>query len=203
MIVFSFLQTFLIVIALIIYYLNVYYTYVERGKILERKKVKILFLIVPVVTNVILHSEQYKSLAWSTTNRYHCHVNVRRGVSRLFTSNSHHTDTTYFGVIVNYFLMNRFLIRKNCMNYRMSLNSVVVGTAPRLLPRPTAASAARAARNATNRNLSLPSQRLSPTRTPACPKVPDSPLYPLKKYHFSTRGSMLRNALWRFLKDSI
>lgn len=63
MIVFSFLQTFLIVIALIIYYLNVYYTYVERGKILERKKVKILFLIVPVVTNVILHSEQYKSLA--------------------------------------------------------------------------------------------------------------------------------------------
>ncbi|XP_026746875.1 trichohyalin-like isoform X3 [Trichoplusia ni] len=47
----------------------------------------------------------------------------------------------------------------------------LVGTAPRLLPRPTAASAARAARNATNRNLSLPSQRLSPTRTPACPKL--------------------------------
>ncbi|CAB3225012.1 unnamed protein product [Arctia plantaginis] len=42
---------------------------------------------------------------------------------------------------------------------------------PRLVPRPTAASAARAARNATNRNLtSLPS-RQSPTRTPVSPKL--------------------------------
>ncbi|KAJ8726905.1 hypothetical protein PYW08_015302 [Mythimna loreyi] len=39
------------------------------------------------------------------------------------------------------------------------------GTTPRLLPRPTAASAARAARNATNRNLTIPNHRLSPTRS--------------------------------------
>ncbi|CAH0397289.1 unnamed protein product [Chilo suppressalis] len=40
--------------------------------------------------------------------------------------------------------------------------------APRLTPRPTAASAARAARNATNRNLLLPqAQRQSPTRSPS------------------------------------
>ncbi|KAM3968305.1 uncharacterized protein ACR2FA_007674 [Aphomia sociella] len=45
-----------------------------------------------------------------------------------------------------------------------------VGTAPRLMPRPTAASAARAARNATNRILTQPlSQRQSPTRPPASP----------------------------------
>ncbi|XP_035431480.2 ribosome-binding protein 1 isoform X3 [Spodoptera frugiperda] len=44
------------------------------------------------------------------------------------------------------------------------------GTTPRLMPRPTAASAARAARNATNRNLSLPTQRQSPTRNPNCTK---------------------------------
>uniref|UniRef100_A0A2A4JH61 Trichohyalin-like n=1 Tax=Heliothis virescens TaxID=7102 RepID=A0A2A4JH61_HELVI len=50
------------------------------------------------------------------------------------------------------------------------------GTTPRLLPRPTAASAARAARNATNRNLSLPNQRQSPTRTSTCPKGKSSPL---------------------------
>ncbi|KAF9408804.1 hypothetical protein HW555_011646 [Spodoptera exigua] len=49
------------------------------------------------------------------------------------------------------------------------------GTNPRLVPRPTAASAARAARNATNRNLSMPTQRQSPTRNPNCPKV-KSPL---------------------------
>ncbi|KAG6453818.1 hypothetical protein O3G_MSEX008339 [Manduca sexta] len=41
---------------------------------------------------------------------------------------------------------------------------------PRLLPRPTAASAARAARNATNRNVSLvPSQRQSPPRSTTLP----------------------------------
>ncbi|XP_021199652.3 trichohyalin isoform X3 [Helicoverpa armigera] len=49
------------------------------------------------------------------------------------------------------------------------------GTTPRLVPRPTAASAARAARNATNRNLSLPSQRQSPTRMSTCPKGKSSP----------------------------
>ncbi|XP_045489191.1 ribosome-binding protein 1-like isoform X2 [Pieris rapae] len=41
--------------------------------------------------------------------------------------------------------------------------------APRLAPRPTAASAARAAKNATNRNLTTPTTRLSPVRT-AIPK---------------------------------
>ncbi|KAJ8724930.1 hypothetical protein PYW07_015888 [Mythimna separata] len=45
------------------------------------------------------------------------------------------------------------------------------GTTPRLLPRPTAASAARAARNATNRNLTIPNQRLSPSRSVNGPKV--------------------------------
>ncbi|XP_047523028.1 ribosome-binding protein 1-like isoform X2 [Pieris napi] len=41
--------------------------------------------------------------------------------------------------------------------------------APRLAPRPTAASAARAAKNATNRNLTTPSTRLSPVRSPPSP----------------------------------
>ncbi|XP_045526779.1 ribosome-binding protein 1-like isoform X2 [Pieris brassicae] len=41
--------------------------------------------------------------------------------------------------------------------------------APRLAPRPTAASAARAAKNATNRNLTAPSTRLSPVRSPPSP----------------------------------
>ncbi|XP_046978841.1 centriolin-like isoform X2 [Vanessa cardui] len=40
---------------------------------------------------------------------------------------------------------------------------------PRLAPRPTAASAARAARNAMNRNLALPTQRQSPMRSPPSP----------------------------------
>ncbi|XP_060800647.1 cingulin isoform X2 [Amyelois transitella] len=44
--------------------------------------------------------------------------------------------------------------------------------APRLQPRPTAASAARAARNATNRNLTQqPSQRQSPARNTTYPKI--------------------------------
>ncbi|XP_072941662.1 uncharacterized protein [Epargyreus clarus] len=44
------------------------------------------------------------------------------------------------------------------------------GAAPRLTPRPTAASVARAARNATNRNMTLPmAQRQSPTRSPPSP----------------------------------
>ncbi|XP_045489192.1 myosin heavy chain, clone 203-like isoform X3 [Pieris rapae] len=41
--------------------------------------------------------------------------------------------------------------------------------APRLAPRPTAASAARAAKNATNRNLTTPTTRLSPVRSPPSP----------------------------------
>ncbi|XP_045459861.1 paramyosin-like [Melitaea cinxia] len=42
-------------------------------------------------------------------------------------------------------------------------------SSPRLAPRPTAASTARAARNATNRNLTIPAQRQSPMRSPPSP----------------------------------
>ncbi|CAH2091841.1 unnamed protein product [Euphydryas editha] len=42
-------------------------------------------------------------------------------------------------------------------------------SSPRLAPRPTAASTARAARNATNRNLTTPAQRQSPMRSPPSP----------------------------------
>ncbi|XP_032512145.2 trichohyalin-like isoform X2 [Danaus plexippus] len=52
------------------------------------------------------------------------------------------------------------------MTTTKSLRDKSYTSCPRVTPRPTAASAARAARNASNRNLSLPTpQRTSPTRT--------------------------------------
>lgn len=72
------------------------------------------------------------------------------------------------------------------------LHVFVVGGSPRLKPRATAASAARAARIATNRNLTqVPSQRQSPTRastSPATSKVRSliSNLY-ISIYEFTTK----------------